>query len=329
LNGDDRAAAGERRNPANIRQFLSLHSSSLPYLLKVGELGSIRQAADALNIASSAINRKILKIERELGASLFKRTVSGMTPTASGSLLLEHARTTLADYYRTVDEIVNRQGVIKGDVKIIGLGSFIDFILPHRIASFCEEHPGVTLKVVDESPARIIEETMAGNFDLAITFIDGRHQGLELCAGIDVPVGAIMNAKHPLAGRRAVTLTECASYSTFLFSDRLIIESLVESEFRRTGAEFKPRVVTNSMAIMRAGIVSGVGIGFFTPIGFVGEIGRGEVASVPLVGADLVPKGIGLYAAKGVSSSQSAAVVIGFLKTEFETLARSLRELGR
>lgn len=328
-NEGDRAVPSERRNPTDIRQFLSLHSSSLPYLLKVGELGSIRRAGEALNIASSAVNRKILKIERELGVSLFKRTVGGMTPTVSGALLLQHARATLMDYHRTIDEIVNRQGVVRGNVKIIGLGSFIDFILPDRIVKLCEEYPEITLKVVDESPSRIIEDTMAGNFDIAITFVDGRNQGLDLCAWIDVPVCAIMHAQHPLAKRKAVTLTECASYSTFLFSDRLIIESLVESEFRRTGAEFNPRVVTNSMAVMRAGIVKGLGIGFFTPIGFLNEIGQGEIASVPLVGSELVPNGIGLYVAKGIASSLSAGVVIGFLKSEFESLSRSLNEIGQ
>jgi DNA-binding transcriptional LysR family regulator len=325
--GEVEQQAGERRNPTRLRQFLSLHSSSLPYLLKVGELGSIRQAAEALNIASSAVNRKILKIEKELGVSLFKRTVSGMTPTAAGALLLQHARATLTDYYRTVDEIVSRQGVVKGNVKIIGLGSFIDFILPSRIVRLCEDYPELTLKVVDESPGRIVDEVMTGNFDLAITFIDSRHQGLELFATIDVAVCAIMAADHPLARRKSVTLTECAEFSTFLFSDRLIIESLVESEFRRTGAEFRPRVVTNSMAVMRAGILSGLGIGFFTPIGFLGEIAGQRIASVPLVGSDLVPKGIGLYAAKGVSSSPPARIVLDFLSSEFKLLDQSLRDI--
>jgi DNA-binding transcriptional LysR family regulator len=319
---------GERKaNTAALRQFLSLHSSSLPYLLKVGELGSIRQAAEALNIASSAINRKILKIERELGVTLFKRTVGGMAPTPAGALVIQHARATLADFHRTVDEILSREGTIRGHVKIIGIGSFVDFVLPGRIIELCAQYPEITLKVVDESPVRIIDETMAGNFDIGITFVDGRHHSLELCARIEAPVCAIMKADHALSGRRSVTLTECAQYSTFLFSDRLIIESLVESEFSRTGAEFRPRVTTNSMAVMSAGIMSGLAIGFFTPIGFLSEIKRGEIVAVPLAGSDRIPNAIGLYAARGVASSPSAGAVIAFLKNEFRTLQGSLQVL--
>ena len=319
--------AGGRRNPARLRQFLSLHSSSLPYLVKVGELGSIRRAAEALNIASSAVNRKILKMEKELDVSLFKRTVNGMKPTTAGALLLQHARATLSDYYRTVDEIISHQGVVKGNVRIIGLGSFIDFILPSRIVKLCEDYPEISLKVVVESPGKIVDEVLSGNSDIAVTFVDSRHQDLELVATIDLAICAIMAGGHPLARRKSVTLTECAEFSTFLFSDRLVIELLVESEFRRTGAEFRPRVVTNSMSVMSAGILSGLGIGFFTPIGFLDEIARNKIASVPLVGSELVPRGIGLYAAKGVSSSPPGRVVLDFLASEFGVLERSLRDL--
>ncbi|MEO4043344.1 LysR family transcriptional regulator [Hoeflea sp. CAU 1731] len=309
------------------RQYLSVHSSSLPYLLKVGELGSIRQAAEALNIASSAINRKILKIERELGVSLFTRTVKGMTPTTSGALLLEHARSTLSDYQRTVDEIINRKGNIRGRVNITGISSFIEHVLPNKIIQFCETYPEISMKIVDENPGRIIDETMAGNFDIAITFVDGRHHGLELCAKIDAPLGAVMRSDHPLAGRESLTLTDCAGYSTFLFSDRLIIEALAESEFRRTGATFKPRILTNSMAVMNSGVISGLGIGFFTPIGFLDDIRDGRIVHVPLLGNELLPNGIGLYAAKGITSSQPGRAVVDFLMKEFAIIEKKLGEL--
>ena len=53
------------------------------------------------------------------------------------------------------------------------------------------------------------------------------------------------------------------------------------------------------MAVMRAGIMKGLGIGFFTPFSFLNEIRRGEIAQVPLVGSDLLPEAIGLYADRG------------------------------
>ena len=51
-----------------------LHARMLHYLDTVARAGSIRGAAERLNIAASSINRQILALEEELGVKLFERT---------------------------------------------------------------------------------------------------------------------------------------------------------------------------------------------------------------------------------------------------------------
>src|SRR6516225_2045577 len=118
-----------------------MHSATMQCLLKVSELGSIRRAAEALNLASSAVNRRILNLEQDLGVALFKRTQRGVVPTAAGQLLLRHVRDTLGDYERTLDEIRSETGILSGEVRIIGIGSFVDCILPSAIVEFADAHP--------------------------------------------------------------------------------------------------------------------------------------------------------------------------------------------
>ena len=45
----------------------------LTYLIEVARIGSIRKAAEALAITPSALNRRILALEEELGAPIFER----------------------------------------------------------------------------------------------------------------------------------------------------------------------------------------------------------------------------------------------------------------
>ena len=52
--------------------------------------GSIRAAARSLNVASSAVNRQILKLEAETGTPLFERTVRGLKLTSVGELFAGH-----------------------------------------------------------------------------------------------------------------------------------------------------------------------------------------------------------------------------------------------
>src|SRR4051812_35299240 len=56
----------------------------LAYVDAVARCGSIRKAAEALNVASSALNRQILDLEADLGSPLFERLPRGVRVTSAG-----------------------------------------------------------------------------------------------------------------------------------------------------------------------------------------------------------------------------------------------------
>ncbi len=74
-----------------------MHAAALRYLEEVARAGSIRQAAERLNVAASAINRQILKTVDEFGVQLFERLPRGLRLTPAGGLPVRHARPTLHD----------------------------------------------------------------------------------------------------------------------------------------------------------------------------------------------------------------------------------------
>jgi DNA-binding transcriptional LysR family regulator len=67
---------------------MPVFSPFIRYFDEVARQGSIRKAADRLNVAPSAVNRQILKLEDELGAPLFERLPRGLRLTAAGEILI-------------------------------------------------------------------------------------------------------------------------------------------------------------------------------------------------------------------------------------------------
>ena len=65
----------------------ALDSRFLREFLAVAQEGSIRRAADRLNVVPSAISRKIADAEVRLGVTLFERSSRGVTVTEAGELL--------------------------------------------------------------------------------------------------------------------------------------------------------------------------------------------------------------------------------------------------
>lgn len=62
-------------------------SNTYEILDAVVRSGSFRKAADKMAITSTALNRRILALEQELGVSLFERLPHGVKPTVAGDTL--------------------------------------------------------------------------------------------------------------------------------------------------------------------------------------------------------------------------------------------------
>lgn len=60
--------------------------------LKIAETGSITRAADSLGISQPSLSQQLLRLEDEVGVSLFSRTARGVTLTEPGRRFLSHAR---------------------------------------------------------------------------------------------------------------------------------------------------------------------------------------------------------------------------------------------
>ena len=81
-----------------------LHSRLLNYIDEVARTGSIRKAADRLNVAASAISRQILALETQLGTPIFQRLPKKVILTAAGEVLIGHVRQTLKDTQLMLDQ---------------------------------------------------------------------------------------------------------------------------------------------------------------------------------------------------------------------------------
>ncbi len=96
-----------------MRHLLPLH-----YIDAVVRAGSIRKAAEALAITSTALNRRILSMEQDLGVPIFERLPRGVRLSTAGEILIQHVRTQLSDMERVKSQIADLTGVRRGHVSI-------------------------------------------------------------------------------------------------------------------------------------------------------------------------------------------------------------------
>jgi len=94
------------------------HLELLKSVEHVARLGSIRAAAEALAITSTALNRQIIGLEDEMGQPLFERLPRGVRLNTAGEMFLMYARQQISDFERLKVQLADLSGVRRGHVTI-------------------------------------------------------------------------------------------------------------------------------------------------------------------------------------------------------------------
>ena len=109
------------------------HQLPLQYIDAIARHGSIRKAAENLAITPSALNRRLLSMEEELGQPIFERLANGVRLSTAGEILLEHVRNQLSDMERVKSRIADLAGVRRGTVSIACSGELMGAFLRKQI----------------------------------------------------------------------------------------------------------------------------------------------------------------------------------------------------
>lgn len=133
--------------------------------IRVVEAGSISRAADRLNVAKSAVSRRLKELEKHLGVELFHRTTRQMNLTDTGRAFYHQAVRILDDVLEAEIATSQAHGTLKGSLKIALPSTFGLMHMGPVINDFIKEHPQIEFDLdFNDRKVDLIQE----GFDLAI-----------------------------------------------------------------------------------------------------------------------------------------------------------------
>jgi DNA-binding transcriptional LysR family regulator len=297
---------------------LRIHSPAIHYFDMVRRCQSIREAARRLNVASSAVNRQILKLEAEIETPLFERLPAGLRLTAAGEVFARHVIVVLQDAARASSELDALQGLRTGHVEIATVSGVTVDLLPGVLESMAVRYPHITVGVTSLGSQAIPEAVTSGQADIGIAFALRRTADLQQLGVGHFRLGAIVPNGHPLAGRREVSFSTCAQDRLILAKSDLSIYHLLAPVIARTGSPQKAALQTSSVELAAQMAKRGAGIAFQTRIGIEAELASGALVHVPLNDNGQVLSDLGIY----VRSSRYLPVAVdAFVRALCEEVA--------
>lgn len=267
------------------------HLTPLHYIDAIVRAGSIRTAAETLAITSTALNRRVLALEEELGVPIFERLPRGVRLSTAGELLIHHIRSTSSDFERLKSRIADLASERRGHVAIACSQALLPYFLPEQIAIYRAQHPLVTFSVFLRDRAAAEQALVDHAVDIALVFEPVRLSEFQVLASARQPVCAVMRPDHPLAALPMIRLSACAPYPVAMPTASYGVRHLLDLAFRRSSVELRPVIESDSFEFLRRYPAHEAMVSFQIPIGLPVDGGADGIVSRRLDKRD-VPEGL-------------------------------------
>jgi DNA-binding transcriptional LysR family regulator len=297
----------------------------LRYFQAAAEFGSLRKAAEALQLSQPALSRQIQILEHELKAPLFLRTDKRLSLTEAGQLLAARAPSILGE----VDEVRRRIETMarqrKTHVTVGAIQSTCTYLLPLAIRAFRARYPAMQIAVQGSRSSEIIERVGRRALDVGIVaapVLDPRLVAVPLALD---PFALVAPAGHRFCRASAIGIEDAANEPFITFPRGFLIRESIEAAFVAAGRELDVVVELESIEAIKELVRQGAGVSLLPRSTMIGETARRELASIRLHGDLIVREIIAVHHA-----GDTVAPPIRFLReTIGEVLSRDGPALAR
>jgi DNA-binding transcriptional LysR family regulator len=232
--------------------------SDLQVFLATAREGTLAAAAAALGVNASTVQRRIGKLESELGTRLFDRTQRGYSLTSTGEELFEHVLMVEQEILAIDRRIGGRDQSLEGTIRIATVDDLATGPLSPIIRDFRREHPGVTIDMGIGSNFADLTRRQA---DVAIRFGRKPSLGDLVVKHVSrVDVGLYASRKYLRTHGHPERLEDLRHHAIVRGDDQfagLPMESIVE----RHGDPRRIAFRSNSMLARLTAIRDGIGVG--------------------------------------------------------------------
>jgi DNA-binding transcriptional LysR family regulator len=291
------------------------------YFEKVARLGTIREAAEALHVAPSAVSRQIAQLEYENDIALFERHARGMNLTSAGEILFAHARGLLDHHESARSEISDLKGLRRGEVRVWTIEGMVkDFVVP-IIADFQEQYPGILISLEVASTDLITNALMSDDADIGILFNPQSLRGLAVAASVNDPLHVVVSPSHPAAALDKIRIEDLPNWRIALADETFGIRHILDQVTVELNVEIIPSLLTNSIEALRSYARSAKGIAILTPLSVRQDVQLGLLKAIPVVLPDHHTSSLKICTRKDRTNAMATQKLLDTLSGAFEHIA--------
>lgn len=296
-------------------------SRFLRYFMAVGRLGSIRKAAEELNVSASAIDRQILNVEAEIGMPLFERLPTGLRLTAAGEIMMSAGGRWQKGLSEVRAQIEDLRGLKRGHVEIAIIDALAKGVIPAAIQSIQSRFPGITIDVQVMGNDHVRRMIAGNEVDFGIFFDPESYRDITVRAFVDVHLGFVTPQGHPFGQQQQARFSSCIGSPIVVPSASLAVHQQIAVLEGMTRATLDKKATSNNIQMITSLVQQGVGIGILTSLDVMTEVRSGQLCFTRISDPVLRPMTLALCTATARPPSYAADIVLSEIQAAFGQLA--------
>jgi LysR family transcriptional regulator of abg operon len=284
----------------------------LQLMMELQRGGSLRAAAQVLNLTQPALSKALAEIESAFGFALFTRTARGLTPTARGEVALRGAALLLRELAHVRDEAASGDG--GAAILRIGAPPFVaQGYLPKVLLTLARRDPPVRVQLLEERVPLLMKALVAGEVDALITTYPAHMPEAGTVALVyeklfDAGFLVLAPPAHPLVRARQVDWQRLAREPWIMPAPSSMVRRVIEDAFMRAGVVPPTPLVESTSPVTNVQLIAaGIGIGAAPESTARHAISLGQVKRVR-VQPEIAPGPVALIYRAGVESSRVAVL---------------------
>ncbi|MBW7970220.1 LysR family transcriptional regulator [Bradyrhizobium sp. BR 10289] len=277
-------------------------------------VGSVRGAADRLNVEPSVISRHLQRLQSQLGVRLLERRGRGVKPTEAASVLVEFCELRRAQEEQLMMRLGDMGKTLRGRVHIVAGEGFLPDLMAWSLCEFGRQHPSVDITLEQAGVGEVVRMVAQDKAHIGIAYCIEPSPPVEAVVSRRKPVCMIVAPGHPLAkANRPVSLREAARYPIAQMATGFGLQQAVSRAADAAKVHITDRLVTNSLTSLREFAALGLGVSFMSAQSAAAEVSAGRLVVLPTTSRVLNGMRVHVLVRSGRLHSRAVKEVIGFL----------------
>lgn len=185
-----------------------MERNQLKYVIEVARYENITRAAEALHIAQPSLSSQILKLEQELGISLFERCRRRVYLTEAGRNFVYQAKQILNSMEQLEKDMKDYAARRTGSIQIGALPTMVSLGIPDMISEFRDQYSSLEVTLREMGSSGLYQSVNIGELDVAFAILDHDFPDEEIhrIQLMESGVVAVVNTANPLSKQKELSL---------------------------------------------------------------------------------------------------------------------------